>query len=162
MTYEELQAFKRNTAEPMRKELFDKTKLKEGMGFIDSLEINYLDSRNCPYDKRIVARGLEFKDGKVVPCEIEEFDVSLNEFLKNIKYPYIFHGVLVISDEIRPIEINTEIGLSKRCAALVEELSCMDNITCLGYSIEYQKMLYIHGETPVEEPTVDLKMGGGL
>lgn len=158
MTYEELKAFKENIAEPAQKFFFDRIELKEGMGFIDSFEINYLDGRNCGYDKRFVARGLEYTDGKVKTCEFEEFDMPLAEFLKKIKYPFIFDGVLVVSDEDQPIEINTQIWLSKRCAAVFEELSCMDNIECFGNCREYEKMLYIHGETPYEEPAANLSL----
>ena len=158
MTYEELMEFKRNTADAALNKIFEKIQLKEGMGFIDSLEISYLDGRNCGYDKRIKACGLEFVDGQVQICEFEEFDMPLEDFLKQIKYPFIFGGTFFVSDEIEPIEISTQIGLFKQCAAIYDELNCLDKAVCLGNSKEYQKMLYIHGETPEEEPTIDLKL----
>lgn len=55
MTYEELMEFKRNTADAALNKIFERIELKEGMGFIDSLEISYLDGRNCGYDKHITA-----------------------------------------------------------------------------------------------------------
>ncbi len=158
MTYEELKEFKRNTADAALNKIFERIELKEGMGFIDSLEISYLDVRNCGYDKRIKACGLEFVDGQVQICEFEEFDMPLEDFLKQIKYPFIFGGTFFVSDEIEPIEISTQIGLFKQCAAIYDELNCLDKAVCLGNSKEYQKMLYIHGETPEEEPTIDLKL----
>lgn len=158
MNYEDLISFKENIADPAQRKIFDSTELKEGMGFIDSLEINYLNGRNCGYDKRIKACGLEYVDGKVETCEFEEFDVPLADFLKQIKYPFIFGGTFFVSDEIEPIEISTQIGLFKQCAAIYDELNCLDKAVYLGNSREYQKMLYIHGETPEEEPSVDLKL----
>ncbi|MBR6509710.1 MAG: hypothetical protein IKT38_03795 [Clostridia bacterium] len=158
MNYEDLISFKENTADPAQRKIFDSTELKEGMGFVDSLELNRLDGRNCGYDMRIVARGLEFKDGNVETFEIEKLDVPLEEFIKDIKYPFMFHGVLMLSDEIWNIEVNAEIGCFKKCSVLFEELSYMDNVTCLADSREYQKMLYIHGEAPEEEPVANLSL----
>ena len=158
MTYEELMEFKRNTADAALNKIFEKIQLKEGMGFIDSLEISYLDGRNCGYDKHITACGLEYVDGKVQTCEFEEFDVPLADFLKQIKYPLVFGGVFVVSDEIEPIEISTQIGLAKRCAPLFEELSCMADQTCITSNTAYEKMLFIHGETPDEEPVANLSL----
>ena len=158
MNYEDLISFKENTADPAQRKIFDSTELKESMGFIDSLEINYLNGRNCGYDKRIKACGLEFVDGQVRICEFEEFDMSLEDFLKQIKYPFIFGGTFFVSDEIEPIEISTQIGLFKQCAAIYDELNCLDKAVCLGNSREYQKMLYIHGEAPDEEPVANLSL----
>lgn len=158
MTYDELMAFKRNTADSVQKKSFDRIELKEGMGFIDSLEISYLDGRNCGYDKRITAYGLEYVEGKVQTCEFEEFDVPLADFLKQIKYPLVFGGGFVVSDEIEPIEISTQIGLAKRCAPLFEELSCMADQTFITSNKAYEKMLFIHGETPDEEPVANLSL----
>ena len=158
MTYEELKAFKANTADSAQKRRFDRIELKEGMGFIDSLEINYLNGRDCGYDKRIKACGLEFVDGKVQICEFEEFDMPLEDFLKQIKYPLIFGGTFFVSDEIEPIEINTQIGLFKHCAAIYDELNCLNKAVCLGNSREYEKMIYIQGETHDEEVTIEIKM----
>lgn len=158
MTFEELKKFKENIAASSQKKMFDRIELKEGMGFIDSLEINYLNGRNCGYDKRIKACGLEFVDGKVQICEFEEFDMPLEDFLKQMKYPLIFGGPFFVSDEIEPIEINTQIGLYKQCAAIYDELNCLDKAVFLCNSREYEKMIYIQGETPDEEPTIDLKL----
>ncbi len=158
MTYDELMELKRNTADSVQKKSFDRIELKEGMGFIDSLEINYLDGRNCGYDMHIVARGLEFKDGKVETFEIEKLDVPFDEFIKDIKYPFISTGVLMVTNEIWKVELLAEIGSCKRYSILFKELSCMADQTFITSNTAYEKMLFIHGETPDEEPVANLSL----
>lgn len=158
MTYDELMEFKRNTADSVQKKLFDRIELKEGMGFIDFIEVTYLDGRNSGYDKHFVAKGLEYIDGKVQCYEYKALDVNAKDFLEQIKYPLISYGQFIVYDEINPMEITTQIGISARCGQIFDELKCMTDITSLGFSNEYEKMIYIDGKTPVEEAAIELKM----
>ena len=160
MTYEELKEFKRNTADAALNKIFERIELKEGMGFIDFIEVTYLDGRNCGYDKHFVAKGYEYIDGEVRRYEYEALDITAKEFLEQIKYPLISYGQFIVYDEINSMEIVTHIGVSARCGQLFEELESMKDIKPLSCSEEYEKMNRIYDKKTVEEPSIELKLWG--
>lgn len=147
MKYEELKSFKENVADPRMKEIFDRTKVPEGLCVINNLLISYLDGRNCGYDSMIEASGLKYNNGKVEKYSYEEMDVSVAEFAKNHKdCIFLLDGKLQVTNELQEMEIHTVMrglflsGLPK----MYPELEELYGLNFDEPTFEWEKMKHLY------------------
>lgn len=147
MTPEDLKVFKQEIADPRMRELFTKTELPDGICFIDSLSIEFLDGRSLGVDSVITASGLVFVNNKVQEYHYEMPDVSVSDFIAEHKgCSFISDGTLRVFDELDGFEVNTYMWNHGRCAKVFDELACLQELELCSQPLEYLKMKFIFSE----------------
>lgn len=162
MNYEELKDFKEQTHDPVMKELFDRTELKEGSAIIDFMHISYPDCRNCGFDSRMYVSGLQYSDGEVSKYEYEMCDATVKEFFDKIKsIPFLYDSKVIFEDELKSIMLETELHSTDNCVPLFPEAEDIAPIKRLISSIEYEKMKYLYSkEEQSQENCEEIEIGG--
>ena len=160
---EELLRFKKDVHDPVLPRIFDRTKLNDGTVFIDFMQISYLDGRNSGYDQRIYVSGLECRDGEVSRYENEKYDITVKEFMEDIKeIPFVFDGDLFIQDENRTINLKTKFCASDYVEPLFPEVIDIQPMNRSIMNLEYEKMKFLYSETEEQsqEENEEIEIGG--
>jgi hypothetical protein len=145
INHNELMEFKRNVHNPLMQKIFERINLKDGSTFIDCIHISYLDGRNTGHDIRIYASGFEFADGNSEKYEREMFDVSVSEFMEEIKeIPFIFDGKVFIEDENFSVNLETVLCSVDNVIPLFPEVADIQPKHRLFQSMEYEKLKYLY------------------
>lgn len=141
MNYQELQDFYKNVAGPRMKEILEKTEIPDGLRCIDSLEIQFLDGRSCGVDYRIMAEGLECKDGQVRKFFYDEVDVSVGEFSHFFRDSLLIcDGNLEVFDEIWETQLSTKIWNLDRSIQFFAQLEPLNGLKKVEDYLPYLKM----------------------
>ena len=145
MTSEELKRFKKTTADPAMERLLAHTQLREGTCYIDELELAYLDGRNFGVDTFFKASGLILKNGAVRKFEHMDNNCLFRDFLCNIMdCNLVLDGKLLITDELKELEITTTICSAHHCAPLFKDLAFLESLPHCCQTEEYIKMCHIY------------------
>lgn len=140
----ELKQFRRNTADPRMKQLFEETQIPDGTCFIESLEIDRLDGRSWGYDNHIQASGLLYRNGQTEEYFYDEADVDLKSFFDSHKdCIFISDGNLRIGDELEEMDLSTRLRKINTCEKYFSWFHAPTSINIEMFSIQYEKAKYL-------------------
>lgn len=156
MNVRDLESFRDYVANPRMLQIFEKTELPEGVCYIDTLNVSFLDGRSCGHETLIEASGLIFKSGNVEEYQFSECDISLNDFLSSHKnYVFLSDGSLFVSDELAEMELRTLIRNLQICEKLFSEMKCHEDMNIEPASLFYEKMKYLFKTKGKESPVLN-------
>jgi len=145
MTSEESKRFKTAIADPAMERLLAHTQLREGTCYIDELELAYLDGRTSGVDTFFKASGLILKNGAVRKYEYMDNNCSFRDFLCTLmECTLVLDGKLLITDELKDLEIATTIRSARHCAPLFKDIAFLQSLSQCGQTEEYLKMCHIY------------------
>lgn len=144
MLISELHQFRDQVAQPVMRQLLEKTQIPDGYCCINNLSISMLDGRSCGTENVWKASGLKFCAGRVEEYIFEREDLSAEEFVQaHQNCVFLFEGKLHIYEELFPMEINTEIGLIGQCAKIFPELPDTKTLNIIIDTVPLLKMVHI-------------------
>lgn len=148
MTHEELIAFRDTIAMPKLMELFAKTEIPEGACYIDHLDIQFLDGRNCGHESYFQASGYVWKNGAAEKYTFEEVDITFQDFYEAHKNCiFVSDGKLEVSDELSELDLSTTIRNLDVCGKLFPDLQNLPKLTIEFSPVAYYKLEHLVKES---------------
>lgn len=141
MTPNDIKHFKKEIADPRMRDIFANTEIPAGSGYIDSLNIQFLDGRSCGVESVIEASGVVEKDGKIEKFDFYAQDITVAEFANEHRdYFFLGEGNFRVFDELDDLEINGKMWNYGRCTSIFQELASLNDLSFISPDFVYMKM----------------------